>query len=479
MLGTMDAKNWGMSGLIGLCLSTAAVQGQSLQTKLQQAFQRFSSDAQMTYASVGFCVQNAAGETVFSSAENTGLAPASTLKIVTAATALETLGPLYTFKTRVFASGKIMDHQLQGHLLVEGSGDPTLGSWRYPSKPDTAFFWQVYEALTDMGVDRITGDIIGSNTRFSPTATPGGWIYDDIGNYYGAGSWALNFHENQYDAVFNASGRLGDTLALQKMKPDAGFQWFHSFIKLGAAGTGDNSIIYAAPYSQMAYGTGSLGKTNQPFTVSGAIPFGENTLLQSLKAYLIQKGIAIDGTTKPALYFTSKGLQVPAATLAMGTYQSVALDSVVYWFMQKSINLYGEAIAKTLALEAGLAGDTDAATDWIRNFWATKGIDRNALRMMDGSGLSPQNRITAKALVQVLQYAKKQAWFPAFYEGLPTIHGLKMKSGTISGAKGYTGFVSAKNGQQYCFALLVNNYNGSANAVVQKMWQLLDVIANN
>ena len=475
----MGIKIWGICGLLGLGLSTITVQAQSLQTKLQQAFQRFSLDGQMTYASVGFCVQNASGENIFSSGENTGLAPASTLKIVTAATALETLGSSYTFKTRVFASGKIMDHQLQGHLLVEGSGDPTLCSWRYPSKPDTAFFWQVFEALTDMGVQKITGDIVGSNTKFSPQAVPGGWIYDDIGNYYGAGSWALNFHENQYDATFDASGQQGTTLALKRLMPDAGFQLFHSFIKLGAAGTGDNSIIYAAPYSEIAYSTGSLGKTNKAFTVSGSIPFGENTLLQSLKSYLIKKGIAIEGVVKPAMHFTTKGIAVPPSTVAMGTFQSVTLDSVVYWFMQKSINLYGEALAKTLAVAAGLQGETEAGTEWIRKFWEDKGIDRNALRIIDGSGLSPQNRITPKALVQVLQYARKQSWFPAFYEGLPTIHGLKMKSGTISGAKGYTGFVTAKNGQQYSFALLVNNYTGSANAVVQKMWQLLDVIADN
>jgi D-alanyl-D-alanine carboxypeptidase/D-alanyl-D-alanine-endopeptidase (penicillin-binding protein 4) len=81
--------------------------------------------------------------------------------------------------------------------------------------------------------------------------------------------------------------------------------------------------------------------------------------------------------------------------------------------------------------------------------------------------------------VAVLQYASKQTWFNSFYEGLPLIHNIKMKSGTIGGAKGYTGYITNKKGKQYCFSLLVNNYSGMANNVVQKMWALLDVIGNN
>jgi len=462
-----------------LLLWSACSFAQPLAAALEQGFKRFASAAQMKYAAIGFTVQDASGKTIFAHQENMGLAPASCQKVVTAATAFEKLGTTFKFVTNINYSGNIANGELKGNLLVDGSGDPTMASWRFSSQPDTAFFWQVYQALTAKGITSITGDIVATNTQFGMQPVPGGWIYDDIGNYYGAGTWALNYHENQYDASFNASGNIGDELPLQKISPEAGIHTFNSLVKLGAAGTGDNSVIYTPPYSSMAYATGTLGKTGKSISIGGSIPFGEAALLEALGKYLHEKGIRVDGVARPSIYFAINKKVMPKATAELATYQSVTLDSVVYWFLQKSINLYGEALIKHMALAAGKGGNTEAGSELVRDFWATKGIDRDALKVRDGSGLSPQNRVTSKSLVEVLQYAKKQPWFTAYLDGIPLIHNIKMKSGTISGAKGYTGYITNKSGQEFTFALLVNNYNGSANTVVQNIWQLLDVIVNN
>lgn len=450
---------------------------QSLPQQLAQAFRKFQQDEQLRYASVGFCVQDAAGKSIFQYNENLGLAPASTQKIFTAAAALDQLGANFRYNTGINYAGKIADTVLTGDLLIHGSGDPTMGSWRYSTQPDTAFFELVYQALRARNIRKITGDIIGTNAQFSLKPIPDGWIYGDIGNYYGAGSWALNFHENQYDVSFDATGKYSSKLPVLATSPNPGIHTFNSFVQLGAAGSGDNSVIYAPPYSSMAYATGTLGRQPKPFSISGAIPFGELSLLDALGSYLVEKGISIDGQSKPAVYFQINNKPMPAATGILGNYQSVTLDSMLYWFLQKSINLYGEALLKTLAVKAGKQGDTDTGADWLRDFWKNKGIDKNAIRIQDGSGLSPQNRVTALSQVAVLQYASKQNWFNAFYEGLPLIHNIKMKSGTIGGAKGYTGYITDKKGNQYCFSLLVNNYSGMANSIVQKMWALLDVIS--
>lgn len=463
---------------LSFAFSPMMLMAQSLPQQLQQAFRKFQLDEQLKYASIGFCVQDASGNTIFQYNENTGLAPASTQKIFTAAAALEQLGTAYHFNTGINYSGKVADTMLKGDLLIHGSGDPTMGSWRYASQPDTAFFELVWQALKARNIRKITGDIVGTNAQFSLKPVPDGWIYGDIGNYYGAGSWALNYHENQYDISFDASGKYASKLPALSTTPNPGLHTFNSFVQLGATGSGDNSVIYAPPYSNMAYATGTLGKQSKPFTISGSIPFGEVALLDALGNYLVEKGISIDGTSKPAVYYQINNKSIPAATGILGNYQSVTLDSVVYWFLQKSINLYGEALLKTLAVKAGKQGETETGADLLRDFWNNKGIDKNAIRIQDGSGLSPQNRVTASSQVAVLQYASKQAWFSAFYEGLPLIHNIKMKSGTIGGAKAYTGYIADKKGKQYCFSLLVNNYSGMASNVVQKMWVLLDVIAN-
>jgi D-alanyl-D-alanine carboxypeptidase/D-alanyl-D-alanine-endopeptidase (penicillin-binding protein 4) len=69
--------------------------------------------------------------------------------------------------------------------------------------------------------------------------------------------------------------------------------------------------------------------------------------------------------------------------------------------------------------------------------------------------------------------ARSKPWFNYFYEALPTINGLKMKSGSISGVRAYTGYINS-GGRTYTFAFMVNNFSGSSSAVMQKMFALLN-----
>jgi D-alanyl-D-alanine carboxypeptidase/D-alanyl-D-alanine-endopeptidase (penicillin-binding protein 4) len=156
------------------------------------------------------------------------------------------------------------------------------------------------------------------------------------------------------------------------------------------------------------------------------------------------------------------------------THYSPSLDSISYWFLKKSINLYGEALLKTFAYEKDGFGSTDGGVKIVKNFWKQKGIDDDELNISDGSGLSPQNRVTTHAQVEILKYAKTKDWFPYFYDGLPDYNGMKMKSGTIRDVKGFCGYHKAKDGKEYIFSFLVNNYNGRTSGVVSKMYKVLD-----
>lgn len=103
-------------------------------------------------------------------------------------------------------------------------------------------------------------------------------------------------------------------------------------------------------------------------------------------------------------------------------------------------------------------------------------MDEDELNIVDGSGLSPLNRVTTHAQVEILKYAKKKEWFPYFQPSLPEYNGMVMKSGTISGVKGFCGYHNAKNGKEYIFSFLVNNYNGLPAALVKKMYRVLDIL---
>jgi D-alanyl-D-alanine carboxypeptidase/D-alanyl-D-alanine-endopeptidase (penicillin-binding protein 4) len=144
--------------------------------------------------------------------------------------------------------------------------------------------------------------------------------------------------------------------------------------------------------------------------------------------------------------------------------------------LKKSVNLYGEALVKTIAYEKTRHGSTDTGVSIIRDFWSKHGIEQTALNIIDGSGLSPANRLTASTLTTVLQYAKKQPWFPFFYNALPEINGIKMKSGSIGGVLAYAGYIKSKRGDEYTFAFIIDNFNGEGARLREKMWKLLNVL---
>jgi D-alanyl-D-alanine carboxypeptidase/D-alanyl-D-alanine-endopeptidase (penicillin-binding protein 4) len=178
---------------------------------------------------------------------------------------------------------------------------------------------------------------------------------------------------------------------------------------------------------------------------------------------------------------SSDSTEVPDLDKYPGDYIKIAhrelspsLDSLVYWFLKKSINLYGEALVKTFANQKQVDVTTENGIKILRDYWKQKGIAPTELNMADGSGLSPLNRITTHAQVTILQYAKKQSWFPGFYDALPVYNDMKMKSGTINGVKGFCGYQKSKDGNDYIFSFLINNYNGSSSSVVEKMYKVLN-----
>ena len=175
------------------------------------------------------------------------------------------------------------------------------------------------------------------------------------------------------------------------------------------------------------------------------------------------------------LIFSDSGTRSDSSTLFF-THQSPPLDSLIYWFNKKSINLYGEALIKTMAFGQKSYSVTDTGVVVIKNFWKEKGIDPDELNIVDGSGLSPLNRVTTHVQAEVLKFAKQQPWFSSFFDALPIYNNMHMKSGTIRNVKGFAGYHTAKNGKTYIFSFLVNNYNGSANGLVRKIYKVLDVL---
>ena len=450
---------------------------QTITQKLSIATQKLLHSDQMKNASLGICVADeASGKIIFEKNASTGLSPASSQKIFTAITAFELLGADFRFKTDVGYNGQLENGVLNGDLIITGYGDPTLGSWRYGNTKMEVVDKQIVAILANAGIEKINGNVIVNDTKFDIQPLPGGWAWNDIGNYYGAGAWGFNWHENQYDLSLKTGQHVGDDVEIKKSVPEIpDVRWVNA-LKTDAPQSGDNSVIYLPPFATTGFLQGTIGASDKEQIISGAMPDPPLLFSKHLEKLLDENGIECKGRFLTGSAYVFNKERAPAERKNMGTLYSPSLDSVVYWFLQKSINLYGEALAKELALQYGKPATVQNGTTLIRNFWEQNGIAAPYLKMIDGCGLSPQNYVAPLAEVKVLLYAKNKSWFNAFYKALPLYNGMKMKSGTISGCKAFTGYHTAKDGSKYVFSIIINNYNGATLSIVRKMFELLDVL---
>lgn len=464
--------------LVAFCFLIAATSfAQPVSQKLQKAFAQFENDSQLKHAISSLYVIDAkTGQVVFDKNSQVGLAPASTQKIITAATAFELLGKDYRYKTEFFYQN---DKSPADYIvLLKGSGDPTFGSWRYYSTRPLSISSKLNDVFLKINknVKKLTFVITDS---FEHQAIPDGWIWQDIGNYYGAGAQGFNWKENQLSIKLSSDKEVGGNVRIENY--DSLFPSFtnvENSLKAGAKNSGDNAYYYFG-YNNSFRDVSPLFKGTIPpnekeFTISIAVANPGSLFERDIR------GNEENYNNNYEISASLKDIQGKMSLLSskltkpLYTHYSPSLDSIIYWFLKKSINLYGEALVKTFAYEKDGFGSTDGGVQIVKDFWKQKGIDEDELNISDGSGLSPQNRVTTHAQVEILKYAKTNDWFPYFYDALPEYNGMKMKSGTIRDVKGFCGYQKAKDGREYIFSFLVNNYNGRTSGVVSKMYKVLD-----
>lgn len=449
---------------------------QNTVAKLEQAYSNLMNDDQAKYAIASLCVLDAqTGKVIFAKNENIGLATASTLKTITSATAFSVLGKDFRYQTTLAYTGKITaDGTLQGDLVIIGSGDPTLGSWRYAQSKENVVLNQWVGAIRNAGIKKIEGSVIGDDSLFGTQSMPEGWIWQDMGNYYGAGTSALAWRENQFDVHLKPGTAPGNDVKVLETVPAMPYLNIVNELKTGVNGSGDNAYAFLPPYSYTAYLRGTWGMGISKAGISLALPDPAFEAAYRLQDTLLRLNIQStkEATTTRRLALENKSVAPIAQKLA--TLSSPDLSEIVYWFNKKSINLYGEQLLKTMAWKLGKTPSTKNGAASVINFWAAKGIDKNALNILDGSGLSPGTRVTTAAMASILFQAQKEDWFPAYYNSLPEYNGMKIKSGTINDVSAYAGYYTDKNGNKYIAVININNYNGSG--ISKKLFKVLDAL---
>jgi D-alanyl-D-alanine carboxypeptidase/D-alanyl-D-alanine-endopeptidase (penicillin-binding protein 4) len=427
---------------------------------------------------------------VFGLHQELSLPSASTLKLVSTATVLAIFGGDYKFQTLLEHDGQIKGDTLFGNLYIRGTGDPSLGSDRFPGYLKSAELISRWTAAAkNAGIRHIKGKVLPDASFFDSATVASTWIWGDMGNYYGAGVQGLNFNENLYRAKFKPGVEPGDPAAFLGIEPAIPYLTFTNRVTTGEKGSGDKTILYSSPLGSQVLLTGTVPAGQPSFTVKGSIPNPAEYAAFALKSALANAAVRIYDQNPP---FT--GQVTSTQRKVLDEYKSPPLRELCQQTNFWSLNLFADAFLKHAGKRLSGKSDFDNAALAVTGFWSTKGADLRGFYIKDGSGLSPSGSITAGSLTEILNLANKEASFNDFYKGIAvlgqngTVRNLAKgtraagnvhaKSGSIEGTRAYAGYFTTKSGALMSFAIVANKYMpGSQRLVSDELVKLMTLMA--
>ncbi|MEK4698185.1 D-alanyl-D-alanine carboxypeptidase/D-alanyl-D-alanine-endopeptidase [Solibacillus sp. FSL R7-0668] len=404
------------------------------------------------------------GELLYSYRGEHLMRPASNMKIITGAVALEELGLDYRFQTELYCEGEIEDDILNGNLYVKGYGDPTINE---------ATLQHFADQLVQKGITAINGYLIGDDTYFTGDTLPPG--VDDEGetHYYGARISPITMSPtDDFDAstivVTAEPQQVGEPPIFTVMPHLSGHEITNEATTV--AGGEENTLEIRR-----------LNGTNQ-IVITGALPLGESAkvwvslqhptrnTLEFFKMVCEQKGIQFIKAQPIAVG------EVPENAQLLYTHQSRTVAELFSIFMKLSNNSIADIFVKTLGKLQHGVGDYESGLRVVKDYLARKKIDFATWQFVDGSGLSHGISLHANGISQLLFALQNEPYFEVFFDSLPvggnedrTIGGtLKERflepelAGKIFAKTGYihevnclSGYAIGASGKDYIFSIML------------------------
>lgn len=460
------------------------------ENSIDRAIKALSKDPQLKNASISFVVRDVDSNNVISEWNpDQSMISASTMKVVTTASALEILGSYAKFKTSIKYDGYIDSNCiLHGNIYIDGGGDPTLGS-KYFKKEKFLLFENWATEIKNLGIDSINGRVIGDGSYFSDEYVASTWTWGDIGNYYGAGSSGLSIYDNTISFEFSSGPNVGDSTYLDCFYPYSPDLVINNRVKAGKTKK-DEAYIYGGPYNPFRIIKGRIPVGQEGFIVKGSMHDPSYVAAFELETALWNAGVKVGVPATTVRKMMLIGDVPPEKRTLISEHKSPSLSRIVYWTNLISNNLFADHLLKHVGVKKYHDGSVFSSTLAIKKYWISKGLDMTGFYMNDGSGLSRSNAITANQLVGILIYMKNNSKFTkSFVSSLPVagktgtlrtigkrtkIYGnLKAKSGTMTRVKSYAGYVTSASGKNLSFAIIVNNYNCTSFQIKKKVEKVM------
>ncbi|MEH7505698.1 D-alanyl-D-alanine carboxypeptidase/D-alanyl-D-alanine-endopeptidase [Neobacillus drentensis] len=433
----------------------------------QQINQLINNEPVLKGAIAGISIRSVTdGKIIYDHNGDVRLRPASNMKLLTAAAALNTLGEDHTFTTELHTDGLVKKKTLHGNLYLRGKGDPTL------LKID---FDKMAEDIQKRGIKRIKGNLVGDDSWYDDVRYSLDLPWSDETTHYGAQISALtasptkDFDAGSVKVLVQPGTRKGDK-PIVKMTPKTNYLKIVNQAKT-VSEDGKKEIIIEREHAKNI------------ITIKGTIPTKAKAekdwigvwdptryAMSLLNKSLIEHGIRVTGKLKTG--------RVPETANMLSTHQSMPLSELLVPFMKLSNNVHAEILIKEMGRVEKGEGSWEKGLSVLKTEITKFGVNPKTLVLRDGSGVSHVDLIPANQITQLLFAVQKEKWFPSYLHSLPVagesekmvggtlrtrmkgplVRGkVHAKTGTISTVSSISGYIKTKNGQTLIFSILLNN----------------------
>ncbi len=471
---------------------------------LRKSIERMLNDEKFDNATWGVqVVDMVSGKVLYERNARKSFVPASNMKLYTTSAALDRLGPDFTYETRLYAFGQVVDSVLYGYLAVRGSGDPSIGG-RFNDGDLTATFREWADSLKTHGIIRIEGDVVGDDDAFDDVGLGVGWNWDDETYWYSAEMGGLVFNDNCVDVTITGTtpGRAG----VVSWEPDQ-----TDYVDIV------NATLTIAPDSSLDEGYERTPGTNE-IRLSSKVPAGgEDTeslsvanptryFVHVLRSTLVREGISVSGRVIDVDDAATRPNYGRPDAQVVARYVSPPMSEIAAVVNKPSQNLWAEQLLKTLGLFAptdsmnGTAqpriGSTKRGVKAATVTFAAAGVDTSRIRMVDGSGLSRMDLVTPEMNTKLLRYmwahpdtsvsgsflrSLPVAGIDGTIENLvregPALRNLRAKSGSMTAVRNLSGYITTAAGTPLAFSLLCNNFTVKTREVNDVQRSFVDLLA--
>jgi D-alanyl-D-alanine carboxypeptidase/D-alanyl-D-alanine-endopeptidase (penicillin-binding protein 4) len=458
-------KNHAISVLILSSALLACVQAQELPAPFSQALQL----AEIPTQNIGVYVQEVDGSGKVLVSANAGVPfnPASTMKLVTTDAALELLGPTYRWKTQAYTDGNQVGNVLQGDLIFKGNGDPKLVLEN---------FWLFLRQIRAKGIRDIRGNIILDRSTFGEHVyDPSEFDGDPLKPYnVGPDALLLNYKALTFQFVPDLETRKVNVVTDPPMSaypvtpPRLGSgscgDWQGKLqAEVGANGASFNGVLPASCGEKIWY--------VNPYKMSATQYFA--AVFRQMWADL---GGTFSGTVKSGV--------MPVGSNLITEWSSVTLPEVIRDINKYSNNVMARQVLLTIASDIlKVPATPEHGARAIQSWLSNKGIDTGGLVIENGSGLSRNERISAKTMAHMMTAAFQSPTMPEFVSSMPLVgydgtmrkrlknQGVAgqahVKTGTLNDVRAIAGYVLAASGKYYAVVCLVNHPNAPKGQAAQ------------